>query len=320
MQSIYPKLKDLPEVDPTPVPKAEFPRDEHVPEGCVVLDGTTDDPGYSLDYRTGVYRVATGADGRERELRYYALVPCDHNPLRATPPEGGYPAVVFCQGSAFHRQWLHGHFVQHVELARRGYVVVSVEYRPSEVAPFPAQSQDLRAAVRFVREHAADLWADPSRIALWGDSSGAHTALMAAYGAAVDGVDPEGVSCVVDWYGPTDFALMSRYPSAMDHVSPDSPEGFELGRVSPLADPDGNAAASPLTLVTPDTSLPPTLIVHGGRDELVPFNQSCRLFERLRACGQEVEFYKLPDANHGANGFGRQVLDLTEKFISRHMA
>ncbi len=326
-ESRYPAADELPVLEPLPVPREEFPQDPEVPEGCIVLDGMADTPDYSLDYREQVYVTRELEDGTNCDLRLYALVPCEQSPLRSDAGEAtSFPVVVFCQGSAFHRQWLHGHFVQHVDLARRGFVVVSVEYRPSDVAPFPAQAQDLKTAVRYVRAHADELRADPDRIALWGDSSGAHTALMAAYTADAepdtDALAPtsSAVSCVIDWYGPTDFSLMNRYPSSQDHMAPRSPEGFELGGVTVLEHPELSAAASPITYVTGGRRLPATLIVHGGRDELVAFNQSCRLYERLRATGQDVTFYKLPDANHGKAGFSDpRLLDLVEDFLREHL-
>lgn len=327
-------------IAPTPdIPLSEFPRNEELPEGCRLLEGTTDDDRLQVEYRELTYVTRTLADGTPCPRRMYVLIPSSQDPIYANYEASGYPCVVFCQGSAWHRQHLHGHLTDHMRLAERGFVVACVQYRESELAPFPAQMQDFKTAVRYLRAHAAELHLDPERLGFWGDSSGAHTVLMAtltAEGPASVQVEGETLEldtpdyaewgcvprCVVDWYGPTELAWMNLVSSAQDHTGPDTPEGSLIGHRNVLEHPEWARAASPVAYV-PDASarvLPPVLIMHGGRDQLVNFDQSCRLYERLCAAGQEVTFYKLPDANHGSNGFRcQEAIDVVEAFLREHL-
>lgn len=241
-------------------------------------------------------------------------------------PHERLPLVVYVQGSGWFAQDLGAGLPALVEVARRGYVVASVEYRPSPVAPFPAQALDVATAVRWLRAHADDLQVDPARVALWGDSSGGHTTLMAY--VAGDGpvvgedgdVPPLGVRCFVDYYGPTDVGTMNCEPSTMDHLAADSPEGVLLGGVPVLADPARLAPTVVAHHVRADVRLAPLLMVHGSKDRLVPFGQSVTLFETLRDAGQDVTFYRLRGADHGGPPFWQPaVLDVVDAFLRRHL-
>lgn len=310
---VYKKLTAPVQTEP-----AQFPRDEQVPDGCTVLTGLQDTYGYQVDVRKAEF------DGRPVIL-YIPMRKGEE--MRKDLPPVSYPAIVYCQGSAFHKQWLFDHISQQVRMAERGFVVAVPAYRPSEEAPFPAQAQDLKNAVRFLKKNSESFRIDPERMALWGDSSGAHTVLMAGitgdgepdadlFGSAVSA----SVRCMVDWYGPTDFGTMNTMPSSQNHTDPDCPEGFEIGRNSVLDRPDLSHAASPLTWLSEDRKVPPLLLMHGGRDMLVPFDQSCRLYMRMKELGMDVTFYKLEDANHGFLGFNNdRILDIVESFLRKHL-
>ena len=329
-----------PYVEPLTVALHDFPRSEALPEGCIELDDLADDDSYQVECRELTYVTRTLADGSPCPRKLYALVPSSKDPIKASYGAAGFPCVVFVQGSAWRKQHIYAHFADHVRLCSHGFVVVCVQYRESELAPFPAQMQDAKTAVRFVRAHANELHVDPTRVALWGDSSGAHTALLAAFtagmstqvaeaeGRAIDldtpdyGEESAEVACVVDWYGPTVLELMNAVPSSQDHNGPASPEGAVLGGVTVREHPELAAAASPLSYIPPvaERILPPVLIMHGGRDQLVAFDQSVRLYEALRAAGQDVTFYKLPDAHHGSAGFRcAGAVDVVEGFLREHL-
>ena len=330
-----------PYVTPLTVALDNFPRSEALPEGCIELNGLVDDDSYQVECRELTYVTRTLADGSSCSRKLYVLVPSSKDPIKARYGADGFPCVVFVQGSAWRKQHIYAHFADHVRLCSHGYVVVCVQYRESDLAPFPAQMQDAKTAVRFVRSHARELHVDPARMALWGDSSGAHTALMAAFTAgmteptawaegreiALDTPDyaeeSAEVACVVDWYGPVALELMNAVPSSQDHNAPESPEGAVLGGVVVREHLELAAAASPLSYIPPvaERALPPVLIMHGGRDQLVAFDQSVRLYEALRAAGQEVTFYKLPDAHHGSAGFRcTGAVDVVEGFLCQHLA
>jgi len=330
-----------PYVPPIDVALDDFPRNEALPAGCVELGGLVDDDSYQAECRELTYVTRVLADGSPCPRKLYALIPSSKDPIKASYGADGFPCVVFVQGSAWHAQHLYAHFSDHVRLCSHGFIVVCVQYRESDLAPFPAQMQDAKTAVRFVRAHAQELHVDPTRMALWGDSSGAHTALLAAFTAGMDnltitaedrlieldtpdcGEESAEVTCVVDWYGPTALELMNTVPSCQDHNGPGSPEGMVLGGVTVREHLELAAAASPLSYIPPvgERALPPVLIMHGGRDQLVNFDQSVRLYEALRTAGQDVTFYKLPDAHHGSNGFRcAGALDVVESFLHKHLA
>ena len=86
--------------------------------------------------------------------------------------------VVYVQGSAWFKQEIGYETPQLSPFASKGYVVAVVEYRPSTVAPFPAQIRDTKAAIRFLMKNASTYSIDPEKVVLWGDSSGGHTAAM----------------------------------------------------------------------------------------------------------------------------------------------
>ncbi len=237
-----------------------------------------------------------------------------------------YPLVVFVQGSAWREQQVGARIPTLGAVAERGYVVAFVEYRPSSVAGFPAQVRDVRTALRYLQAHAADLHIAPGPIALWGDSSGAHTAVLTALTSddpyfsdePVDAPSPE-IYAVVDYYGPTDISRMNEEPSVQDHRAADSPEGLLIGGVDVLDNPERANPTVLMTHIGEGRHLPPFLVIHGSADRLVPFGQSILLVEALRAAGQDVTFYKIAAADHGDPSFWKPAtLDLVVDFIESH--
>lgn len=176
---------------------------------------------------------------------------------------------------------------------RAGLAVVSVDYRLSGEAPFPAQLEDLRDAVRWTREHAEELGGDARRIVGWGESAGAH--LVALLALAPD----SGLAGAALWYPPTDLLTLGAQldpadPERFDRAA-DTREALLLG--GSVADRRSLArAASPALQVRPGA--PRFLIAHGEADELVPIAQSEELVEALQGAGVEVGFTRVPGAGH----------------------
>ena len=206
----------------------------------------------------------------------------------------------------------------------RGYAVASINYRLSQHAVFPAQIEDCKAAVRWLRANAAEYNLDPAHVAAWGSSAGGHLAAM--LGTAGDVKEFEvgenlGVSsrvqAVVDYFGPTDFLQMDahRTPSGQLHAPANSPESQLIG--GPLQENKEKAArANPITYVTKDA--PPFLICHGDIDPLVPHHQSELLEAALKKAGVPVMFYTVEGAGHG--GFkDPKVPELTRAFLAKHL-
>ncbi|GAA0930140.1 alpha/beta hydrolase [Virgisporangium aurantiacum] len=188
-----------------------------------------------------------------------------------------------------------------------GYAVAGVSIRSSTQATFPAQLDDIRAAIRFLRANAGTYGVDPDRIAVMGDSSGGWTTVMAA-------LTDDAVRVAVAFYPPTDFRRMDEQmlPGACAafnemmgltdcHDDPLSPESRLVGgpiQTSPVAE-----KASPLTYV--GATSPPIMLLHGGQDPLVPHGQSVLLHEALTAAGATAAFYSVPAAGHSLT----EVLD-----------
>jgi acetyl esterase/lipase len=195
-------------------------------------------------------------------------------------------------------------------LVDAGFVVASADYRLSSVAHFPAQLLDAKAAIRWLRAHAADYNVDPDRIFAWGDSAGGHLASLVALTAGSpeypdDAGNPDELSGVSDtvaavaaWYPPTDLLRMGEQalPSAVSRASdPGSREELLVGAVL-AAEQEKAAAASPISYVTPDA--PPFLLVHGTADRFVPAAQSRSLAAELEKAGADVELLLLDHADH----------------------
>jgi acetyl esterase/lipase len=238
-----------------------------------------------------------------------------------------YPLIMYIQGSAWFEQNTGSELAQLARFAQRGFVIAVVEYRPSPVAPFPAQVKDTKTALRFMKKHAATYHADPHRIIVWGDSSGGHTAVMV--GVSLDDArlddespisDPLAVNAVVDYYGPSDISTMNEEPSTMDHIAPESPEGMVIGGLNVLENSEEVKPTVPMNYLSEDKALPPFLIVHGSKDRLVPFGQSVMLFAALRKANKVAEFYQLKGADHGGAAFwSKSVLDLVERFVRAYL-
>jgi len=235
-------------------------------------------------------------------------------------PDGKRPLIVWVHGGA----WMAGSKAggPAVRFVDQGYAVASINYRLSQHAIFPAQIQDCKAAIRWLRANADTHGIDPNRIGVWGSSAGGH--LVALLGTAGDVNDFEvgpnrGVSsrvqAVCDFFGPTDFTKMSSFPSTMNHDAADSPESRLVGGAI-QENKDKVQRANPITYVTRDD--PPFLIVHGDKDPLVPHNQSELLCDALKKVGVETTFYTVQGGGHG--GFKDPQVDvLVAEFFKKHL-
>jgi acetyl esterase/lipase len=171
-------------------------------------------------------------------------------------------------------------------LLRHGYAVASINYRLVQHAPFPAQIEDCKAALRWLRAHADKYHIDPKHVGVWGASAGGH--LVALWGTTNGKKELEGkeghldqsssVQAVVDYFGPTD---LKRYLKLL---------GIEQNK-------EKAALASPLTHVNKDC--PPFLIVHGDKDLAVPYRESEELTAALKKAGVDVTLHKLEGVGHG---------------------
>jgi acetyl esterase/lipase len=222
--------------------------------------------------------------------------------------QGPAPVVLWIYGSAWLDRTLYVYGPPILGLLERGYAVAQIDYRmTSEGYLFPAQVQDCKTAVRFLRARAAEFGLDPRRVGASGESAGGH--LSALLGLAVDQPDLEGelhpgyssaVQAVCDIYGPSDLLAMDqqRLPGGQVHDVADSPESRLVG--GPIQENREKVArANPLTYIQGRTGrIPPFLLFHGDRDPNVPYGQSVLLYEALRAAGAKVAFHTIAGAGH----------------------
>jgi acetyl esterase/lipase len=223
-------------------------------------------------------------------------------------------------------------------LAARGYVVAAVDYRLSGEAPFPAEVQDVKAAVRFLRSRVAEYGIDPSRVLLWGGSAGGHIAALAAVSCGVAAFDPPASTgrlshkqavaekalpqsdCVQGaaiWYGAFDLAAPDG-GSALGEDTMATVLGCATGACAAA-----EKTASPLGYVRRDT--PPMLLIHGTADDEVSSHQTERMAAALKQAGAPAEVLMIPGANHGFIGktaedtrrYSLLALDRTFAFFDR---
>ena len=242
-------------------------------------------------------------------------------PANVTNP---LPVIIWVHGGA----WKAGskENCPATRLLRNGYAVASINYRLSQHATFPAQIEDCKAAVRWLRAHAAEYKLDPNRFAAWGASAGGHlVALLGSTGnnktfEVGDNLEfSSRVQAVVDFFGPTDLTQMSKYAPTngpIDHDAADSPESLLIGGAV-QAHKDKAAKANPIIYVSKDA--PPFLILHGDQDNLVPYQQSELLRDALEKAGVAVTLRIIPGAGHGFTGqaINRQVDEFLEKHLKQ---
>lgn len=235
---------------------------------------------------------------------------------------GKLPLVVWIHGGG----WKYGNKSSALPAAAlllpKGYAVAGINYRLSQDSVFPAQLNDCKAAIRFLRANAQKYGIDPERIGVWGSSAGGHlSALLGTTGGIMTSVSGgvmmniEGnvggyfdyssrVQAVCDFYGPTDFLKMDGF-----HLQPKSNESMLIGGAL-RKNADRCMLANPVRYVSPDD--PPFFIAHGTKDPVVPFNQSDILNKALKQAfsksRKEVVFYPVKDAIHGGNAFDSDAL------------
>jgi acetyl esterase/lipase len=257
-------------------------------------------------------------DGHERQrLDLYV-------PAKADAP---LPVIVWIHGGA----WSGGNRDypgQAVAFVGNGYAVASIGYRLSQHAIFPAQIEDCKAAVRWLRANARTYQLDPEHIGVWGASAGGHLAALLGTTGGVKELEGKGgnggqssrVQAVVDFFGPTDFLQMDAHAvngAMLKHDPANSPESRLIGGAI-QQNVEKVKRANPIPYVTKET--PPFFIAHGEQDPLVPCHQSELLYEALKKAEVEVTFRKIPSAGHGGREFNTDKMeDAIQSFFEKHL-
>lgn len=240
----------------------------------------------------------------------------------AYPSEGDglRPAILCIHGGGFRAGKREGWDERVKKFAEHGYVAATVTYRLAPKYQFPAAIHDVKAAVRWLRANADKYKIDPDRIGVVGDSAGGHLVqFLGVTGGVKDFEGDEGnatrssrVTCVVNYYGPSDFT--KSYGKSVDaHEVLPLWLGGDVNK-----EHRKHIVSSPLYWVSPDDA--PTLFIHGTEDKYVAFEQAEWIYDRLKAAEVEVEMLKLEGAGHGFKGADAEKAEAAMfAFFDRHL-
>lgn len=254
--------------------------------------------------------------------------------------DGPFPVIIDIFGGG----WYFGQKSSHklepaLALLRRGFAVVSINYSLSYQQKFPIQIQEVKASIRYIRKHAAEYKLDGSRIALLGESAGAHyAALTATSSAAGELVDPEWpnqdvsdeVQAVIAVYCPVDLGMMEELFSVEEQAmgiktvieeygEPDSMEAVLLGGPAKSV-PDMVKLANPLTYL--NAKCPPFLFLHGSEDQVVPILGSMWFAAKIMEATSidNVKYQVVKGAHHDIHDFEYDwIYDLEAEFLKEKM-
>ncbi|WP_282153333.1 alpha/beta hydrolase [Ruegeria atlantica] len=256
------------------------------------------------------------------------------------PEEGGgpFPVILGIHGGAFaFGDKTDDEMEAHIKGLKHGFAVVSINYRLSGEAPFPAGSHDVKAAVRWIKANSDQYGLNPDKIASWGGSAGGYYSAVLGTTSGLDFFEdksmgnaeqPSNVHASVAWFGAYDLVVLG--------------EQFKESSVTPQIEQDPNdptshnsefmggalasiarkvTEANPGNHISRDT--PPFLIQHGTADTVVPFKQSTDFTERMRSivpADTEVTFEALEGQGHMGDGFYTdENLTKVFAFLERHL-
>jgi len=240
-----------------------------------------------------------------------------------------YKAIIVIYGSAWFANNAKQMGFQSLgkPLIESGFAVISINHRSSGDAVYPAQINDVKAAIRFIRANADKYKIDASFIGITGFSSGGHLASLAGttnnvkkFTVGKKTVDIEGnvgsylnvsskVNAVVDWFGPIDFTRMENCNKTKDDKSPEA----ALIRGNPADNLDMLALISPMTFI--DKKGPDFLVIHGEADTVVPHCQSEFFSAALKEKGLLTEFISVPNGQHGPVTFNENTFKKMSEFF-----
>ena len=239
-----------------------------------------------------------------------------------TEGTGPFPIIVAIHGGG----WAAGRKeeAQGIRQASRGYAVAAISYRLSGVATFPAQIEDCKAAVRWLRANAKKYNLDADRVGATGHSAGGHLASLLGTAGSAKEFDKgdhlefsSRVKAVCALSGPTDFLQMDAHAlkdARLKHDIGGSPESRLIG--GPIQDNKEKVAkANPITYVSKEST--PFLLIHGDQDPLVPVHQAQLLHDALKEKGVPVQLHIVKGAGHGVGG--GDVNELIDRFFDTHL-
>jgi acetyl esterase/lipase len=236
-----------------------------------------------------------------RDLRMNIVYPQDEHKQ--------YPCIVWICGGAWMQMNKGAHMAYLTDLARRGFVVASVDYRLSHEAPFPGALIDIKAAIRFLRARAKRYSIDINRFGVMGESAGGYLAAMIALTGGKEFEQGEyldqssAVQAACPWYMPCDLVGMAKAT------------GIRLPFFNgDIDDVEYSGFINPVSYITPKA--PPFLLLHGTDDQTVPFMQSEIIYDALTAQKIDTKLVILKDEGHaGPQFFQRPVWEIIAQFF-----
>ena len=238
---------------------------------------------------------------------------------RPRKQEGTLPCVLAIHGGGWAAGRKEAHDNLTWELAKRGYVSATVGYRLAPKHLFPAQVEDVKCAVRFLRANAEKYGIDPARIGAVGFSAGAHLSMMLGVMGKEDGLEGEGgcpdqpsqINAVVSFFGPTDFVNFD-FPEASRPIVEKWMGGPKQEKL------DACRKASPITYVSKGDA--PILLIQGTKDPLVPHSQATAMVEAMTAAGIPGRCDLIVGAGHGWGGAEfLRTAEATYAFFDLHL-
>jgi len=260
--------------------------------------------------------IAYSADSATQKLDIYV-------------PEGTgpFPVIIAIHGGAFMMGSKDsGDMSSMIKAVNKGYAVVSVDYRLSGEAKFPAAINDVQSAIKFVKDNAAQYNLNPNKVATWGGSAGGNLAALA--GTKGEVANNTNVQAVVDWFGPIyfstmdqEFASLGAAPAMGSTNTATSPETKYLGQTVGSTEAEALVKqASPQTYISVNS--PAFLIQHGTADRNIPITQSENFASKLKLVigADKVTFEKIEGAGHGGTQFDSQEnLDKVFTFLDKYL-
>lgn len=274
--------------------------------------------------------IAGGAWSQQQQRNWAARIPADVEIIRDVEygkggdtsltldivrpkiqPKEPMPVVVFIHGGGWQKGDKQGGIAKLIPLVRKGYFGTTINYRLTDIAPFPAQIEDCKCAIRWVRAHAKEYNLDADHIGVWGGSAGGHLVALLGTSGGVKALEGKGgwpdqsskVQAVADYFGPTDFPYWAEEVQKKGFTLEQLEAQHAGGAITKLLGGpwskklDVAKQASPITYI--DKHDPPVFIGHGENDQLVPISQSQVFYDALKKAGVDATFHIVKGQGHG---------------------
>ena len=269
--------------------------------GACTKEETTDD-------------TTTTAASTQKDVAYASVSSAQKMDIYMPEGDGPFPAVILIHGGAFLGGSKSDEASNAAVLNAAGYVAVSINYRLSGEAKFPAQIEDCKTAVRFIRANAAKYKINADKIGSWGASAGGNLSALLGTTGAVSELEgsalgneaySSAVLAAVDWFGPINFLTMDSEATALGFTintnSSSSPESKLMGAAVQTI-PDAVAKANPSSYISADDAA--FFIQAGSVDRNIPYTQSRNFYQALQVVkGSDANYELLEGAGHGGSQF-----------------